>query len=167
MSLPDPPPRDTPFLARVSIRNYKSIAQADVQLGAFTILVGRNGSGKSNFLDALRLIADGLQDSLSFSLAKRQGIAEIRRRGAGEGERISFRLEIAFPDRRLAIYIVEISGDPWAAPSIHRERLTIQSASGSTLSRYEVRDGNVVDSSLENMPPVFSDRFYLVNAAGL
>ena len=52
-----------PFLKRVCIRNYKSIGACSVELGALTILVGRNGSGKSNFLDALRLVADGLQTS--------------------------------------------------------------------------------------------------------
>ena len=43
-----------PFLKRVRIRNYKSLVNCDVELGALTVLVGRNGSGKSNFLDALR-----------------------------------------------------------------------------------------------------------------
>ncbi len=50
------------FLKRVKIRNYKSIAHCDVELGPFTLLVGRNGSGKSNFLDAIRFVADGLRD---------------------------------------------------------------------------------------------------------
>ena len=41
-----------PFLRRVRIRGYKSIAFCDVTLEPLTILVGRNASGKSNFLDA-------------------------------------------------------------------------------------------------------------------
>ena len=32
-------------IRRVKIRNYKSIKNCDVELGPFTILVGRNGSG--------------------------------------------------------------------------------------------------------------------------
>ena len=42
-----------PFLTRVKLRNYKSIARCDVELGPLAILVGPNAAGKSNFLDAL------------------------------------------------------------------------------------------------------------------
>lgn len=167
MSLPDSdPPRTTPLLTRLHIRNYKSIALADVQLGALTILVGRNGSGKSNFLDALHLISDGLQESLSLAVTKRGGINEIKRRGIGEQDGLSFRLEIAFPDRHLAIYVLEISSDPWTGGGIRRECLAILSESGSTLAHYEVRDGEIIGASFENMPPVSSDRLYLVHASG-
>ncbi len=38
-----------PFINRVKLRNYKSIAQCDVSLGPLAILVGPNGSGKSIF----------------------------------------------------------------------------------------------------------------------
>ena len=47
-----------PFLRRVRIRNYKSIAFCDVTLEPLTILVGRNATGKSNFLDALGFLRD-------------------------------------------------------------------------------------------------------------
>src|SRR6266542_6789043 len=49
-----------PFLRRVCIRGYKSIAYCDVRLQPLTILVGRNASGKSNFLDALAFLRDAL-----------------------------------------------------------------------------------------------------------
>src|SRR4051794_1556719 len=47
-----------PFLRWVRIRGYKSIAFCDVALEPLTILVGRNASGKSNFLDALGFLRD-------------------------------------------------------------------------------------------------------------
>jgi len=163
----DDPQRNTPLLTRVSIRNYKSIARADVQLGAFTILVGRNGSGKSNFLDALHLVSDGLQESLSLAIGKRDGFYEIQSRWAREHERISIRLEISFPDQRSAIYLVEIAGEPFGGVGVHLERLDTLSASGSRIAHYEVRGGNVVDSSVAHMPAVLPNRLYLVNASGL
>ena len=43
----------TPFIRRVTIRNCTSIAACQVDLQALMFLVGRNGAGKSNFLDAL------------------------------------------------------------------------------------------------------------------
>src|SRR5713101_7345829 len=57
-----------PFLCRVRIRGYKSIAFCDVTLEPLTILVGRNGSGKSNFLDALRFLRDALDDGVNSAL---------------------------------------------------------------------------------------------------
>jgi predicted ATPase len=49
-----------PWLTRVRIKNYRSIAECDVTLSPLTVLVGPNGSGKSNFLDALRLLSDAV-----------------------------------------------------------------------------------------------------------
>ncbi len=54
--LPQPP-----FLRRLRIRGYKSIAYCDVRLEPLTILVGRNASGKSNFLDALAFVRDAME----------------------------------------------------------------------------------------------------------
>jgi predicted ATPase len=41
----------------ISVRDFKSYRQADLPLSALTILVGANASGKSNIIEALRLIA--------------------------------------------------------------------------------------------------------------
>jgi DNA replication and repair protein RecF len=41
-------------IARLSMRNFRSYAAADVELGAgVTVVTGRNGAGKTNLLDAL------------------------------------------------------------------------------------------------------------------
>ena len=82
-----------PFLKRVKIRNYKSIVNCDVELGAFTVLVGRNGSGKSNFLDALRLVVDALKSSLEEAIKSRGGIHEICTRGLPSPKGFAIELE--------------------------------------------------------------------------
>jgi predicted ATPase len=48
------------WVKRVRIEGYKSIAYCDVTLEPFTVLLGRNGAGKSNFLSALALLGDAL-----------------------------------------------------------------------------------------------------------
>ena len=70
-------------LTRVGLRHYRSIAEANVELGDLLLLVGPNGSGKSNFLDALRLTSESLQTSLEQALRTRGGVAEVRRRSTG------------------------------------------------------------------------------------
>src|ERR1700730_17779787 len=54
-----------PFLRRVRIRGYKSIAFCDVRLQPLTILVGRNAAGKSNFLDALAFLRDVMKGGVA------------------------------------------------------------------------------------------------------
>ncbi len=68
-------------LTQVRLRNYKSIASCDLEVGSVVILVGPNGAGKSNFLDALRFVADALRGSLAGVIEERGGFREIRHRG--------------------------------------------------------------------------------------
>ena len=44
------------MLRSLSLTNFKSFGQQTVQLAPFTVLVGANGSGKSNFFDAVRFL---------------------------------------------------------------------------------------------------------------
>src|SRR6516165_1847375 len=87
-----------PFISRVTIRNYKSIAACQVNLLELMFLVGPNGSGKSNFLDALRFVADALRNSLDHALRDRGGIQEVRRRSGGHPNHFSISLEFQLPD---------------------------------------------------------------------
>lgn len=55
------PPRQTPAesfhtLQSVTIRNFKSYKEATLPLGPLTLLIGANASGKSNAVEALRLL---------------------------------------------------------------------------------------------------------------
>lgn len=43
-------------ITRVMLHNYKSIVWCDVALDKLHFLLGANGAGKSNFLDALRFV---------------------------------------------------------------------------------------------------------------
>src|SRR5437867_3945589 len=66
-----------PFLRRVRIRGYKSIAFCDVTLEPLTILVGRNASGKSNFLDALAFLQDILRFGVNGAVDEHGGADAI------------------------------------------------------------------------------------------
>jgi predicted ATPase len=67
------PSRPVPFVERVRIENYKSIAECDVTLGPLTVLLGLNASGKSNFLDALRFVVDAVEKSPEQAVLDRGG----------------------------------------------------------------------------------------------
>lgn len=72
--------RPVPFISRVRIENYKSIGECDVALGPFTVLLGLNAAGKSNFLDALRFVRDAVFDGFNRAARARGGLHEVLRR---------------------------------------------------------------------------------------
>jgi predicted ATPase len=154
---------DSTFLTRVKLKNYKSIAACDVELGPLTFLVGPNGSGKSNFLDALRFVADGLRNSLDHALRDRGGIQEVRRRSSGHPNHFGLRLEFRLPKGQSGFYAFEIAAQPAGGYIVKEEQC--QLADGGP--EFVVRNGEIVRSTAKVPPPAVTDRLYLVNAAGL
>jgi predicted ATPase len=67
------------MITRVQVKNFRSFADVDVQLGQLNVLVGRNGAGKSAFLDVLRFVRDALRMGLETAIDSRHGIAALRR----------------------------------------------------------------------------------------
>ena len=151
----------TPFLRRVLIRNYKSIASCDVQFSPLTFLVGPNGSGKSNFLDALRFVADALRTSLEHALRDRGGINDVRRRSGGHPNHFGLRLRFQLPDGTSGHYAFRIGARPHGAYQVQEEECAVQN------SYFRVEDATVTKSTSPVAPPASRDRLYLVNAGGL
>ncbi|MCB9744295.1 MAG: AAA family ATPase [Alphaproteobacteria bacterium] len=58
----------------VEVRNYKSILEAKVDLGRVNVLIGENGAGKSNFLEALALASAASQDRLAHEFLAPRGV---------------------------------------------------------------------------------------------
>ena len=86
-----------PFISRVRLKNFKSVADCDVRLGPLTVLVGPNGAGKSNFLDALRFVADAVGSDPDRAIAMRGGLSEILHRGETHAESFSIDLDVTIP----------------------------------------------------------------------
>jgi predicted ATPase len=86
-----------PFVRRLRIRNYKSIAQCDVRLGALTILVGPNGAGKSNFLDALEFLCRAVATSPNQALEERGGLESVLRQVPEASSSFSIAVEVEVP----------------------------------------------------------------------
>lgn len=84
-----------PFLRRVQIQGYKSIEFCDVTFEPLTVLVGRNASGKSNFLDALGFLADVMRYNLNDVVTKRNGWRAISSKSPPPPQ-IDFEIELRF-----------------------------------------------------------------------
>lgn len=163
----DPSALQEPFLTRVRIRSFKSIGQCDVPLRRLTVLVGRNGAGKSNFLDALRFIVDGLETSLDQAIKSRGGIKSVRRQSTGHPRNFALQVDFNLPEWRTGTYYFEIAAWTEGGFTVKREELRILDARGKETSSYRVEDGNVKSQSAGPMPKAAADRLYLVVASGL
>jgi predicted ATPase len=131
-----------PFLRRVSIRNYKSIAECDVELGKLTVIVGRNGSGKSNFLDALQFVAESLETSLDHAVRARGSIDDVLRRTEASAEALAIELHFDLSDGRSGVYAIEVAGLPQGRYRVRHERLDIFTP-GRDAVGFETSDGEV------------------------
>ena len=175
-----------PFLTRVRIRNYRSIAACDVELGSLAFLVGPNGSGKSNFLDAIRFVADALDTTLDHALRDRGGIEEVRRRPRGDrgrGNHFAILFDLKMPNGLSGHYSFEI-GTRQGRVSIIGEECSVMEApepgsqAGSppgtgtfTMGKeswFRTRNAKLSGTSLKaSMPAVAHDRLYLVSLSGI
>ncbi len=158
---------DGPFLRRVVIKNYRSIAACSVQLRPLSLLVGRNGSGKSNFLDALRFVADALNTSLDHALRDRGGVNEVRRRSGGHPTHFGIRLDFALPTGALGHYAFRVAARARGAYEVQEEQCEVSDLAGLGIDRFHVGPHGVATNLDQAMPPALSDRLYLVNAGGL
>ena len=155
---------DPRLVTRIALRNYKSIAACDVQLAPLSFLVGPNGCGKSNFLDALRFVAEALRFSLDHALRDRGGIQEVRRRSGGHPNHFGIRLDLQLP-RAVGWYAFRVAAKPGGRYGVQREECFVLGAESH--GSYKVADGKVVASTILNPPACASDRLYLVNMSGL
>ncbi len=160
--------KNSTFITRVVLKNYKSIAACDVRLPPLTFLVGRNGTGKSNFLDALRFVADALNLDLGHAIRDRGGINDVRRRSRGHPNHFSIRLEFVLPEGLTGHYAFRIGTRSPGGYEVQTEECRIQNEQLLTPEEYfRVESGTVTATSVKVAPAVASDRLYLVNASGL
>ena len=160
--------KDSTFVTRVVLKNYKSIAACDVRLCPLTFLVGRNGAGKSNFLDALRFVADALNSSLDYAVRARGGIDNVRHRSSGPPNHFKIELEFTLPDSATGYYAFNIESRSRGRYVVQTEECRVQGAQDSTPEAYfKIDNGKITDTSVKVAPGAVNDRLYLVNASGL
>src|SRR6266851_1623630 len=62
------------MIRKVRVENYKSIPDLTLDLGRVTVLIGANGSGKSNILESIALASAAAQDKLDNEFLISRGI---------------------------------------------------------------------------------------------
>ncbi|WP_372594985.1 AAA family ATPase, partial [Actinotalea sp.] len=91
------------MLRTIAIENYRSIRHLVTELDALTVVTGANGSGKTSFYRALRLLADLVRDGALSTLAQEGGMRSALFAGTRTEPQVALRLGFASDDLSYAI----------------------------------------------------------------
>ena len=82
-----------PALESITIKGFKSIhCVEDLRLGAINVLIGANGSGKSNFIDALAFLQTIQAGNLQYYVARAGGADELLHFGSRVTEQMTIHI---------------------------------------------------------------------------
>jgi predicted ATPase len=155
-----------PLLRRTRIRGFRSIADAEVSFAPLTVLLGLNGAGKSNVIDALRFVRDALAGTPGQAVADRQGPAAVLHRGpssAGPGRlHLEVDVDVHHPpgwggrESQLisAYYAFQLRFDDVAGTVIEHEWCRVDGAEPGVSESYTVDRGRVVEGHDRLVGPV-------------
>src|SRR5436309_703483 len=73
-----------PVVRSLILKRFRSIPSERIEFDNPTFLVGRNGSGKSNLVDAFSFLADSMSVPLQAVFDRRGGIGAVRNRTSGQ-----------------------------------------------------------------------------------
>jgi predicted ATPase len=123
-----------PVLQSLTLKRFRSIPAETVTFDNPTFLVGQNGSGKSNFVDAFAFLAEAMISPLQAVFDRRGGISAVRNRSSGRSYPPNLGLGVTFGDingdARSARYAFEIRALKNYGFEVVREQCVIRRCTG-------------------------------------
>lgn len=119
------------MIRRLRASRFRSLGKdVTVDFGALTVLVGQNGAGKSNTIDALVFLADCMQIGLEGAITKRGGIQAVRHAGSqGRSFDVNLHVEVEHEGVR-AEYDLALTGDKVEEFRLKREHAVVHHPDG-------------------------------------
>jgi len=87
----------------VTIKGYKSFKELHLKLGGLNLLIGSNGSGKSNFLSLFELLNNAFEQRLAAYVGMLGGVDKLLYRGRKVTEQIDARLVMGHNSYQLTL----------------------------------------------------------------
>jgi len=82
-----------PYLSKITIDGYKSIRSVQLTLNRLNVLIGANGSGKSNFISIFRLLNEVILGDLQNHVGRMGGASTLFHHGTSVTQKIAISLE--------------------------------------------------------------------------
>lgn len=147
---------------KVSISNYRSLGDnVEIAFSQVNVLVGQNGAGKSNIIDALAFLRDAVNLGLSQAILERGGIASVRRHSDGKPYDVKVGVSLSAAGAQ-ARYEITITSDRADEYRVKREIADVKTNKGA----WEFRRDQTWTSNLGIELPVGSGALALTALAG-
>lgn len=155
------------MITRVQVKNFRNLADIDVQLGSLTVLVGRNGTGKSTFLDALRFVRDALRLGLDTAIRQRGGFYAICSWSPNE-EISDIEISVEIKDKDKSVYYSLLIGMIQREICyVKHELLSIEFDTREAAFQFETREGRWVTAPAYFLPHPQPEPVPLINISAL
>jgi len=112
--------RENQMISELRINNYKSLHDVTLNVGRFNVLIGENGCGKSNLLEAIAMVAAAEANKLDKGELESRGIRVTESklmRSAFENENVEkdIQIHIAFKDADIEdVYTLNNDNKPYS-----------------------------------------------------
>ena len=109
-------------LSRIHVKNFRSLADVDLQLNSVNVLFGANGSGKSTLLDTIWFVRDCAIRGVEMASSERShGIGVLFDRSPDDDQRIQIEIQTGAVSYALGFDLTSGSINP--LPGEHLKRL--------------------------------------------
>lgn len=146
------------MLRRMLLRSFRSVPSAVIEFSNPTLLVGQNGAGKSNVVDAFAFLAEVMSSPLSAAFDRRGGIAAVRNRRPRQSHppNMGFRVDLQSPDdaTKEASYAFELRAMKNYGYEIVREQCTVTGVDGSSRWWFDRKKRAGFQTNIESLAPV-------------
>lgn len=98
--------KQTAMIRRIEAKNFRSLRYISQPLGAFNVLIGANGSGKTTFLDVVGFLSDLVSNSVDYAITRRcQNFNDLT--FSGQGGDIELAIEVEIPEKLRSAFFSE------------------------------------------------------------
>ncbi|MCP4546705.1 MAG: AAA family ATPase [bacterium] len=132
------------MIRRLSVKNFKSIRDASLDLERLTVVIGANGSGKSNLIKAVEFLAAVAADDLADAVRKHGGPSGLLPKALGNGELHSSKLGFSYQVILPPLAGQKASDGLPLAPVDHSFNVIFPKSGGPRLSRGELTFHDVI-----------------------
>lgn len=142
-----------PLIKAITLKNFRSIPWARVELDNPIFLVGKNGAGKSNFADAFAFLSEAMTQPLQTVFDNRPGV----RHRVSDGHRpriLGLKVEFGPLNGEIAggYYAFEVKGVQDYGIEVAREQCAVDSRDSSRRFWFD-REGSEFNTNIEGIKP--------------